>query len=167
MKKNCVLLAALVFSGFTFASTNAPTVNVEWKETQNYSDINAGRNESKRKFQKRLFSTLERTFAENSTKLPSDLTLEVTVLDIDLAGKTNGFGVRSITDYDFPAIQFYVVIKDAKGDIVLQGLQNLKERKDKHKAFRMYGSQSEFYLETSLIEKWFDLALAPRFAKLD
>jgi hypothetical protein len=58
------------------------------------------------------------------------------------------------------------VLKDQSGAILLQGLQNLKERKDKHNAFRMKGSQSDFYLEKDLLEKWFDKALYPAIAKL-
>ena len=139
-------------------------VSVEWKEPERYQDIDQGNTQSKTTFRKRLFSTLENAFAENMEKVKGDYKLKVTMLDVDLAGRVNkGLTneIRTIHDHDFPRLHFYIILENEKGEIVLQGEQNLKERKDKHKAFRMRGSQSEFYLETSLINKWFDQALIP------
>ena len=58
-----------------------------------------------------------------------------------------------------------MVLRDENGSVVFQGEQNLKEKKDKHKAFRMKGSQTDFYLEKSLINKWFEGILLPAVNK--
>lgn len=165
MKKLTVILLGFIF----IATTNAqPSVSVDFKNPEKYRDIDPGTTQSTKTFRKRLFSTLEKSFNENMEQFSTKYNLKVTVLDVDLAGKVNrGLAneIRTINDHDFPRLHFYIVLENKDGEIVLQGEQNLKERKDKHKSFRMKGSQSEFYLETSLIDQWFDKALLPAIGK--
>jgi hypothetical protein len=168
MKKLLGMLIPLVFVLDASASFAAP-VEVEWKNPDKYQDIKPGSTQSKKTFRKRLFRAIEKSFAENMEKIPSGYNLKVTVFDVDLAGKINhGLAneIRTINDHDFPRLHFYIILENEKGDILLQGEQNLKERKDKHASFRMRGSQKEFYLETMLIDKWFDKALVPGVSKI-
>jgi len=158
-------LLVTVLMAITVNVASAATVEIEWKNPENYQDIASGNTQSKNKFQKKLFRTLEKSFNENMLTAPSGYKLKITMIDIDLAGKINrGLSneIRMITDHDFPRLHFYAILENSKGEIVLQGEQNLKERKDKHKSFRMKGSQSDFYLETDLLNKWFQLALLPK-----
>jgi hypothetical protein len=166
--KNLFGLIIVLMVAFNISAKENPLVEIEWKNPENYFDIEPGTTQSKTTFRKRLFSSIEKTFEENMEKLPSGHYLKVTVFDIDLAGNIKrGLAneIRTINDYDFPRLHFYMILENSKGEIILQGEQNLKERKDKHKAFRMRGSQSEFYLEKRLIDKWFELALIPSLSK--
>lgn len=168
MKKLIGMLIPLVFALDASASLAAP-IEVEWKNPDKYQDIAPGSTQSKTKFRKRLFNTIEKSFSENMSKMPAGYNLKVTVFDVDLAGKINrGLTneIRTISDHDFPRLHFYIILENEKGDILLQGEQNLKERKDKHASFRMRGSQQEFYLETMLIDTWFDKALVPGVNKI-
>jgi hypothetical protein len=163
MKKLIGMIIPLIFV-FDVSASMADTVEIEWKNPDDYQDINPGTTQSKKTFRKRLFNTIEKSFVKNMTKMPEGHNLKVTFFDVDLAGKINhGLAneIRTINDYDFPRLHFYIILENEKGEILLQGEQNLKERKDKHSSFRMRGSQREFYLETMLIDKWFDQALLP------
>ena len=167
MKKLAILLTALTMT--LTANASSSKINVEFKSPENYHDIYQGDMTSKKKYRKRIFNTLEKAFAENAKRIPRGYSLDVTVLDIDLAGKVDrgsSNAIRKITDHDFPRLHFYVVLKNRKGEIVLQGEQNLKERKSKHNAFRSHGSQKQFYLETMLVDKWFETAFLPAVNKI-
>jgi len=160
-----VLFSALFIS----QSVAAADVEIEWKNPQNYRDIVAGNTQGKTKFQKVLFSELESAFKKEAKKLPENYRMKVVMVDVDLAGQVRqgqSVSIRTVNDYDFPRLKFYMFLYDEHNKIVFQGTQNLKEKKDKHKAFRMKGSQTNFYLEKDLITKWFDIALVPSLAKL-
>lgn len=162
--KTAIVSLAILFS----FSASAADVKVDWVKPEQYKDIDAG-GEGKSNFKKKLFKNLESVFATGAKDLPSDYKLEISMLDIDLAGHVDhSAGVmarRIITDNDFPRIIFYMILRDDKGNIVFQGKQNLREKKMKHNSFRMKGSQSEFFMEKDLIEKWFEVALVPAVAK--
>lgn len=167
MKRFISVLLGLSFA-VSLQAAPSMSVEVDWKSPDRYRDIDEGSTQSKKTFRKRLFRKIEESFSENMAKLPGDYNLKITMIDIDLAGSiSRGLSteIRTINDHDFPRLHFYAILENSKGEIVLQGEQNLKERKDKHKSFRMRGSQSEFYLETALIEKWFDRALVPALKK--
>jgi len=160
-----VLITTLVCVSSSFAAK----VDIEWKNPENYRDIIAGNTEGKTQFQRTLFKELGEAFTKGGSKLPEDYRLKVVMLDIDLAGKVeqgSPVAIRTVNDFDFPRLKFYMYLYNKSNEIVLQGAQNLKEKKDKHNAFRMKGSQTSFYLEKDLIKKWFDIALIPRLAKL-
>ena len=166
---NKIILIGALASMLYLPSTQAAKVDVKWQNPDKYEDIYEGTTQSKSKFRKRLYNTLEETFKLKANELPENYNLEITMLDVDLAGRVQRglpAEVRTIADSDFPRLHFYMILRDSQGNIVLQGEQNLKERKDKHSAFRMYGSQSEFYLEAILIEKFFDMVLIEAVNKL-
>ena len=144
--------------------TEAATVQVEWKESDKYTDIIAGNTRSQSNFESALFKAIEGEFETQAAKLVDSYKMEVVIFDIDLAG-TVALGqpikIRKIDDSSFPRLNFYMFLYDKNNKIIFQGAQRLKERKAKHNAFRMHGSQSEFYFEKDLIEKWFNLALVP------
>ena len=145
-------------------TAQAATVEVEWKNPDDYRDIISGNIQSKSNFRKSLFRTMAATFAKHAVNLPPDYNLKVVMIDIDLAGKVQlgrNIEIREINDHDFPRIKFNIVLTDKNDNIILQGVQNLKEQKYKHNSFRMKGSQSSFYLETDLINKWFTAHLIP------
>lgn len=161
----------LVCSALLACSAQAADVSVDFVKKEQYKDIDAGGTQSQPRFEERLFKTIERSFSKNAEKLPSEYKLKISVLDIDLAGAVaHGLGmgqdIRQISDKDFPRVLFYMILEDKSGAIVFQGRQNLKEKKLKHGDFRMKGSQSDFFMETGLINKWFDQVLVPAVAKL-
>lgn len=163
MKKMLGVMIGLALSA-TVAASPGMQVEVEWKSPENYRDIDHGTTQSKKKFRKRLFDIIERRFEENMEPFSDKYNLKVTMLDVDLAGQiSRGLTqeIRMVHDHDFPRLHFYIIVENKNGEIVLQGEQNIKERKDKHKSFRMRGSQSEFYLEKDLIDTWFEKALVP------
>jgi hypothetical protein len=147
----------------------AADVEIEWKNIDNYTDIMVGNTLSKRDFKESLMRQFEETFKNYAESIPNKYHLKITMIDVDLAGTvTLGLPVevRTVTDQDFPRLKFYVVVYDENNNIVLQGVQNLKDQNIKHSAFRMKGSQSDFYLEKDLIKKWFERALIPAINKL-
>ena len=168
MKKLSAILAAALIS-FT---TQAADVKVEFLKKEQFKDIDSGANQSQARFEERLFSEFESMFKKHGEKqLPDDMTLDISILDIDLAGHVaRGLGmgqdIRQVTDTDFPRILFYMILKDKNKNIVFQGRQNLKNEEMKHGEFRMKGSQSDFYMERMLIDKWFDKVLVPAVNKL-
>ena len=165
MKKIIALmLTMLVASPFA----NAADVKVEWRDLNEFTDIAHGNTQSKTKFRENLVNEITRAFEDNAARLDDRYRMEVVIFDIDLAGSVQRglqVQVRKIEDHDFPRINFYMYVYDEKDNLILQGAQRLRERKDKHNAFRMKGSQSNFYLEKDLIKKWFDLALIPALEK--
>jgi len=167
MKKLIVAVASIVLS----LSVQAASVSVEFVKKELYQDIDSGGNQSQPRFEERLFNVIKSSFEKNAEKLPKDLTLKVSVLDIDLAGAVaHGLGmgqdIRQVSDKDFPRVLFYMILEDKDGKIVFQGRQNLKEKRLSHQDFRMKGSQSDFFMETALVSKWFDGVLVPAVAKL-
>ncbi|MCG7531296.1 DUF3016 domain-containing protein [Psychrobium sp. MM17-31] len=168
MKKLSTLIATALFC----LSAQAAEVKVEFVKKEQFKDIDSGANQSQARFEEKLFSVLESTFKKQGEKqLPKDMTLDVSVLDIDLAGHVaRGLGmgqdIRQVSDKDFPRILFYMILRDKNNNIVFQGRQNLKNNDMKHGEFRMKGSQSDFYMETMLIDKWFDQALVPAVNRL-
>jgi len=167
MKKLIVAVASIVLS----LSVQAASVSVEFVKKEQYQDIESGSNQSQPRFEERLFNVIKSSFEKNSEKLANDLVLKVSVLDIDLAGTVaHGLGmgknIRHVSDRDFPRMLFYMILEDKNGNIVFQGRQNLKEKRISHKDFRMKGSQSDFFLETALVSKWFDGVLVPAVARL-
>ncbi len=167
MKITYALIIAACFS----LSAHAANVSVDFVKKEQYKDIHAGGTQSQPRFEEKLFKTLEKSFAKNAEKLPGDLSLKISVLDIDLAGAVaHGLGmgqdIRQISDKDFPRVLFYMILENKDGEIVFQGRQNLKEKRLRHGDFRMKGSQSDFFMETGLITKWFDTVLVPAVAKL-
>jgi len=168
--KGAACLFALAFTAHNaMAFSKTTDVSIDWVKPELYKDIDAGSGESKKKHKQKLFNAITKVFEDEAQKLPNDYKLEVSILDVDLAGEVNhGAGVNSrriITDTDFPRIMFYMVLKDEAGKIVLQGKQSLREKKLNHSSFRMKGSQSHFFMEKDLIKKWFDVALIPAVNK--
>ncbi|MGB0835074.1 MAG: DUF3016 domain-containing protein [Psychrobium sp.] len=169
MKK--LMLASVLGLCSLAAQASESNVSVEFVQSERYQDINASGNQNQARYQERLFKTLEKQFQESANDLPNGMTLDVKVLDIDLAGSVAmglgmGQDIRQVSDKDFPRILFYVVLKDQNGKILLQGKQNLRDANLRHNEFRLRGSQSDFYMETAIVKKWFDGALIPAVAKL-
>jgi hypothetical protein len=150
-------------------SSFAADVKVEWKNPDKYRDIVNGNTQGKSQFRSSLFSELEKTFADEAAAINNKYHLKIIMIDVDLAGQVQlgkAIEVRTVNDFDFPRLKFYLYLYDDNNNIVLQGVQNLKEKKDKHNSFRMKGSQSSFYLEKDLIKKWYKQALIPAINKL-
>jgi len=164
-----IINISLVTLAFIFSAySTAATVSVDWVSPEKYQDIDAG-GSGKNKFKTKLFNELESVFNKEAKELPENYKLEISMLDLDLAGVVDhSQGVmarRVISDGDFPRVIFYMILRDEKGNIVLQGKQSLREKKLKHNRFRMQGSQSDFFMEKAVIEKWFKQALLPAIAK--
>lgn len=169
MKK--LLLASVIGLASVAANANESSISVDFLNADRYQDIHASGNQNQARFQEKLFKTLEKQFQQSASDLPDGLTMDVKVLDIDLAGAVAiglgmGQDIRQVSEKDFPRVLFYVVLKDETGKILLQGKQNLRDGNLRHNEFRLRGSQSDFYMETALIKKWFEGALMPAIAKL-
>lgn len=151
------------------SSAYAATVNVEWRDMDSFTDIVEGNTQSRKNFRQRIQDELTQAFQEQIAKSSDSLIINITVIDVDLAGEVSqglAVKIRQVRDQDFPRLKFILEIKDSDGQTLHASVQNIKEKAAKHSAFRMKGSQSDFYLEKQLIEKWSEEMLLPSLVEL-
>ncbi len=162
MKHLTLIIISLLFSFTLLPTAFAATVDINWVEPGKYQDIDPG-NSHKKRFQKRVFETLENQFRDLAKNLPENYQMKISVTDIDLAGDvqfTNTNRIRIVKDLYFPRMHFSyellgkeqkslktaeVKIKDMR---FLQALHSASRRND------------FLYYESKMIEDWFNKTFA-------
>jgi hypothetical protein len=156
-----VIKACLALCLFALAMTvQAANVEIEWKDPEKYRDIRGG-NEPQKSFEQRVINALSGFFQEAAKEsLPADQSLHLTITDVDLAGDVEYFfsqfpsGIRVMRDVYFPSIAFSYELKDANGNVLKSGEENIKDM-----GYRFSGvifiNNPPFNYEKRMIEDWF------------
>ena len=158
MRKYCFALA-LACGCFAYPIANAGEVKLTWQDPDNYTDIRPS-NETREGFREQVFQSLGQVFADLAKKLPDDVTWNVTVTDVDLAGdvrpgmRPGGGDIRIIKDIYWPRMSFNYTMIDAKGAVIAQGKEDIADM-----SFLMTRpfniSSSNFPYETKMLDDWF------------
>ncbi|RDV28222.1 DUF3016 domain-containing protein [Alteromonas aestuariivivens] len=146
------------------AATAAAEVEVNWKEPDSYTDVKPV-NETRKGFQERTFSVLEKHFSELAESLPDDYNLSVEVTNVDLAGQVwpasfVGLGhsssdVRLIKRLDIPRMTFSYTLADSSGKVVKSADVNLKDMGFMDGIVRGFESDS-FRYEKNMLTEWYE-----------
>jgi hypothetical protein len=135
----------------------AGEAKVNWQDPDKYMDVRPV-NETKANFRNRVFKELDSAFADLAKKLPDGYSLNVNVTDLDLAGEVwptrNGRDMRIVRDIDWPAISFSYVLKNAEGQDVKSGREDLKDMNFQTRP-NVRSSSEDFYYEKALLGDWF------------
>jgi Protein of unknown function (DUF3016) len=130
---------------------------VTWTNPEKYRDVKSG-NESKSKFQARIFKEFEKHFADMASGLPEGYQLKVNVTDVDLAGDVNAGGIdriRIISDLYFPRIKFSYELFDNNSEQIKAGGINLKDMNFLMGSNMRYRNKTLGY-EKKMLDNWFD-----------
>ena len=137
MKTKYILIALFMsFSQVLFAE-NAQKVTVNFDAPEKYADFQSSENRSA-KDQERLMKQLQKLINKSAEKtLAKDVQLEITVKDVDIAGRlvypggsidlrsdvynNDTRAVRVVRDSDRATLDFDFQLKDKNGDVVKQG----------------------------------------------
>lgn len=162
LKVALITLLSLVF--ITFSSV-AAEVEVSWEQPEKYSDIYASQ-ETRKKFQERVFAIIEKHFSYLTAKLPETIILKVVVSDIDLAGSVhqNIHRIRVMTHVFSPRIKFSYQLLDDNNVVLVSGEENLKDRNYLSGKSLRYSNQFLGY-EKNMLEKWFYSTFSDRLVK--
>lgn len=169
---NALTCSAFAFMLLAGAQANAQeegveqtsNLNIEFIEPESYTDIRPS-NESRSKYRKHVLSSVEEYFTEFAATLPAGQSLEVKVMDIDLAGDTRSpripvgsmmFEVRVMEDIYFPRIKFEYSLKDESGQVVKTDEVNLKDMTYLNRAGLIRRNRDAFPYERHMLEKWFE-----------
>ena len=155
----------------TLSGAAASAVNVEFSDVSNFKDVRAGAKNSI-KFIENLKADLTYTFKKNLDDMPDDLFVNVTFLDIDLAGVAAAklpYQSRYIRETDYPRMKFLIEIKDKSGNVILSQVQNIKEKAIEHTLAdkRKLADGETLYLEKKLINQYCQEILIPSLKILD
>ncbi len=132
-------------------------VKVTFVDVEKFTDILSG-NESPVDAQKTVKKEFAQIFSRLGKKLPDGYQLEVSVTDIDLAGKVaynltqSAQNLRVVKDTDWPRIKFSYTIKDASQNVLASGTEDLR---DLDFATKINTSNSEFKFEEQMLRDWF------------
>ncbi len=158
IKRICLVVVLLCLT--TAMAAWAADVKIEWLEPEKYSDIRSGA-ENQKRFQDRVIAVLTGYFKDAAAAiLPADQTLYLKITDVDLAGDVDYFffrsyeGVRVMRDIYFPSIKFNYVLKDANGNVLKSGEENIKDMGYLFSG-RVYISDPPFDYEKRMIDDWF------------
>ncbi|MFZ6656618.1 DUF3016 domain-containing protein [Undibacterium sp. TJN19] len=156
MKKMCI---ALFFLAALSGQVSAGEVRVSWQEPEKFTDIRPS-NERASDFQSRLIKEFDQMFAELAKKLPDGYQWDVTVTDVDLAGDVRPFfhasynEIRVIKELYWPRMSFNFELKDAQGNSVASGKEDIKDM-----AFLMRtnipSGHNSFQYEEQMLRDWF------------
>lgn len=166
MKNMLVALTALGTLCVTTSSLQAATVEVEWKNPDEFRDIRPA-NESKKNFRRRVFASIEGFVVDFAERLPEDQKLKVTFTDLDLAGQVwpahfiglgigggNTNDVRMIRRIDIPRMSFTYQLLDADDAVVQEGEADLKDMAFQERFNPAFRSEDLRY-EREMLRTWF------------
>ena len=164
MNKNAIILAVAVASlmSFTGLPAMAADVSVNWQQPANYTDIEPAE-QPKEQFEANLFTNFDAIFAALARKLPDNLHWEVTVTDLDLAGRViisaadAGRAMRVVKPNDRPAISFEYKLINEKNKIIKEDKVDLKDPNFLSRSRGLIGDRSKPYpYEEYMINRWFE-----------
>lgn len=157
MNKYLLPISTLMFIFGINTAAHAGTSEVSWLNPEKYRDVKSG-NESKTKYQARVFKEFEKHFADRASEFPEGYQLKVNVTDVDLAGDVNAGGIeriRIVSDLYFPRIKFSYELFDNTGDKIKSGGTNLKDMNFLMSSSLRYRNKPLGY-EKKMLDKWFD-----------
>ena len=153
-----VLVTSFLFAANSFAAE----VKVNWKNPDQYRDVEAA-NETQKSFQDRVFKRLDKHFATLAKSLPEGDSLWITVTDLDLAGRVlpdtslglhSGNEMRIVKKIDYPAIQFSYTLTDVKGNVRKKDSVSIKDLGFQERiGFR--AKRGDLRYELIMLEDWF------------
>jgi len=158
MNKKLSVLALALLSGSVFAGT----AEVTWGDMSKFRDVRPS-NETRKGFQERVKTQLNKHFDKLASKLPEGYKLTVKVNDLDLAGDVLPGGiheVRVVKSLYFPTMKFDVTVQDDKGQTLLAGEQKLKDMSFMDKA-RLNIIDGSFDYEKQMLDDWFKKSVLP------
>jgi hypothetical protein len=170
------LLAAAILLNTLPLVTYAATVDMAFKDPQNYRDIEPT-DEGEIIFQSEIFAKLQHYMQSLAQRLPDEQILRITVTDMDLAGRVLpanflGFGnihnadsdVRVVKATDRPSMKFNYTLVDQAGALLKQGQVDLD---DENFIIRENRQRLTTTLrnEKYLLKNWFDDAFPEYTAK--
>lgn len=136
--------------------TQAGLSEVTWTEPDSYVDIRHG-TESKKSYQKHVFTNLEKHIAEIAEKLPEGQTLKMDFKDVDLAGDVR-FGtmdrIRVVKDMYSPRLEFSYKVVDKDGNVISEGEENIRDMNFLYGQPLKYKNES-FGYEKKILDDWF------------
>lgn len=169
-----IVLGATLLSLSTLVVANEDKTNtqeiqidnvvVEWGDYRDFTDIRSP-NSSKKRFAQHTFERLTKYLAKLATDLPEGQRLELSVTNLDLAGRVMplsfaGLGnnmseQRVIKRIDIPRMRFSYQIVNASGQTVKAGEADLKDMNfmERHNPF--FRSESLKY-EKNMLRDWFE-----------
>src|SRR5690606_33388753 len=140
----------------------AADVEIQWDDVDSFSDVEAGSNQSQRRFQEQVVDELSMHFREAAeAHLDDDQTLRLLIRDVDLAGDVEYFftrfdngGVRVIRDVYFPSIECSYELLNEDGEVIKQGDENVRDIGFRHAGLD-HMDQAPLDYEKELIDSWF------------
>lgn len=139
-------------------------VSVKWIDPSSFRDIRPA-NQSRLKYRNHVFTNIEEHFDKLAEDLPEGQTLEVSVTNVDLAGRvepgrflglTNNLNdVRVMTNIDVPRISFEYAILDSNGNKIKSEEVELKDMSYLMHGTRSFSARDAFGYEKRMITKWF------------
>ena len=148
----------------------ASPVKVKWHEPENYADVR-GADEHDKRFQKRVFSQLEKHLAKLGKGLPEGIELEMTVTDVNLAGDVRySFSmhreIRLVQSLHFPRINFDYTLTN-NGQLIDKGSVELKDMAFMDRATAVRMSNDAFKYDKALLTRWFKKDLTAVLAQYE
>jgi len=152
--------------GLSLSLTSLPAlagdVSVNWQQPANFADIDPGE-QPKDQFEANLFKDFDAIFAGLASKLPDHYHWEVTVTDLDLAGRVipsvgnAGRAMRVVNSNDRPAISFEYKLIDAQNKIIKQDKVDLKDPNFLSRSRALVGVRTKpFPYEEYMLNRWFE-----------
>ncbi|MBU2882625.1 DUF3016 domain-containing protein [Psychrosphaera sp. B3R10] len=159
MKLGLLIIFFLTLPTAAYFDENAKNVNVTWHQPAKYTDVR-GTNESKARFQKRVFNQLEKHIVKLAASLPKDIQLDMTITDVNLAGDVQfNFSmnreIRIVKSIYWPKIAFD--FKITQSDKLLdQGSVVIKDMSFMHRGGLLRSSADSFKYDKRLLTNWFN-----------
>lgn len=158
--KRCLTAVFVVVASSSLEAGETASVSVAWQDAAKYTDVRVSTGDSQDNFQKRVFDILGACIkSEAAEAMGSDRTLEVRILDLDLAGHVRfdyarmGAGVRVMKEAYPPSIDIEYSVKDADGKLKCSGRDKLTDPMFLSPGVRPLKSENLYY-EKRLIKKW-------------
>ena len=113
--------------------TEAATVEVSWKDPQEFRDIRTV-NDNQLRFQERVMTELEQQIRDETlSRLDDGQSLKVEIDDLDLAGDIEyfhpnyPFGLRVVRNVDFPQMTLSYELRAADGTLLKAGTEHVAD----------------------------------------
>lgn len=148
----------MVFSFHGLAT--AASVEVNWVDPDSFKDIRQSSSDTTQSFQNRVSSQFERHITKLARALPEDQVLVMDFTNVALAGNVDAVRgtdtVRVVQGNQYPArLAFDYTLKDASGNILKQGSENLKSTTGTVRTAK----STAFGIEKKMLTNWFNKTL--------